>query len=287
MPLLHIAILAIVQGITEFLPISSSGHLVLTWAAFEAASGVAQPPAAQQLALDVAVHVGTLGAVMLYTWRDMWEILKALPKAARGRGSPGLRLLLLIVVGTIPVVIAGFAMKHYLGTNIRSVEVIAWAFIGFGLLLFGVDRACLTVKQLEHVGYGSAVFIGLAQVLALIPGTSRAGITMTAARALGYERVDAARFSMLLSIPTIMAAGALLGLDIIKAGDVRLGLDALVAAAISFVTAFLAILAMMSWLKRASFTPFVIYRILFGVALLLWIYGVFADFLPPAPATAG
>jgi undecaprenyl-diphosphatase len=282
-PLLHIAILAIVQGITEFLPISSSGHLVMTWAAFAEVSGVAQPPASQQLALDVSVHVGTLGAVMLYTWRDIWEMLKALPKAARGRSSPGLKLFLLIVVATIPVVIAGFAMKYYLGTNIRSIEVIAWAFIGFGLLLYGVDRTCLTVKQLDHLGFGGAIFIGLAQALALIPGTSRAGITMTAARALGYERVDSARFSMLLSIPTIMAAGVLLGADILKSGNVQFKLDAVISVGISFVTAFIAIIAMMSWLRRATFTPFVIYRVLFGIVLLLWVYGVFGDVVPPPP----
>ena len=123
------------------------------------------------------------------------------------------------------------------------------------------------------MSYAAALFIGLSQVLALIPGTSRSGITMTAARLLGYERSEAARFSMLLAIPAILAAGSLTGFDLYKAGDAQLTLDAAIAAGLAFVSALLAIIAMMSWLRRASFLPFVIYRILLGGGLLYWIYG--------------
>ena len=279
MTLLQLVVLAIVQGVTEFLPVSSSGHLILTWAAFEQA-GHTLPPANAQLAIDVAVHVGTLGAVMAYMWREIGQILLGLWRGLRGKSDPGQKLLGLVIVATIPVIAAGFLMKEYFGGNIRSVEVTAWAFIGFGLLLFAADKMSLTVRQMDHMGFGAAAYIGLAQVLALIPGTSRAGITMTAARSLGYERRDAARFSMLLAIPAIAGAGALLGHDVYKAGDVRLGQDAILAAAIAFVTAFVAIALMMAWLKRASFTPFVIYRVLFGIFLLLWVYGAFSGWLP-------
>ncbi|MDH3235338.1 MAG: undecaprenyl-diphosphate phosphatase [Alphaproteobacteria bacterium] len=280
MPLLHIAVVAIVQGLTEFLPISSSGHLILAWQVLEHGTGRPVPPEAQQLVMDIAVHVGTLGAVTAYLWREVWLILRGLGLAVRGRPSPGLRLLGLLVLATIPVIIAGFLLDQFVGTALRSVEVIAWAFIGFGLLLYVVDRVSLTVKRMEHIGLGSALFVGLAQALALIPGTSRAGITMTAARALGYERVDAARFSMLLSIPTIIAAGALAGYKIYKTDNISLGFDALLGGVLAFVVALLAILAMMSWLRRASFTPFVIYRVIFGVFLLAVVYGVFKDALP-------
>ena len=273
MPLFHILVLAVIQGITEFLPISSSAHLILV----PAVTGWPD----QGLALDIAVHVGTLGAVAVYLWRDVGMILAGLYQATRRRSSPGIRLLGLLIVATIPVVVAGFLVKEYVGTGLRSVQVIAWASIGFGLLLYVIDRISLTVNRMEHIGIGSAIIIGLSQVLALIPGTSRSGITITAARLLGYERRDAARFSMLMSIPVIFAAGLLLGYDIYKAGDVRLGLDALIGGAIAFVAALIAIAAMMSWLRKASFTPFVIYRILLGIALLAWVYGFMDGILPP------
>ena len=272
MPLLHILVLAVVQGITEFLPISSSAHLILVPAV------TCWPD--QGLALDIAVHVGTLGAVAVYLWRDVGTIFAGLIQATRRRSSPGLRLLGLLIVATIPVLIAGFLVKEYVGTGLRSVQVIAWASIGFGLLLYVADSISLTVKRMEHIGFGAALTIGLAQVLALIPGTSRSGITMTAARLLGYERLDAARFSMLMSIPVILAAGTLVGYDIYQAGNVQLGFDALVGAAIAFVSALIAIAAMMSWLRRASFTPFVIYRVILGLVLLAWVYGWMEGFLP-------
>lgn len=280
MPLLHIAVVAIVQGLTEFLPISSSGHLILAWQVLERGTGQPVPPESQQLVMDIAVHVGTLGAVSAYLWREIWLILSGIGLAVRGRPSPGLRLLGLLIVATIPVIIAGFLLDMFVGTALRSAEVIGWAFIAFGLLLYLVDKISLTVKRMEHVGLGSALFVGFAQALALIPGTSRAGITMTAARMLGYERVDAARFSMLLSIPTIIAAGALAAYKIYKTENVSLGLDAALGAVLAFVVALLAILAMMSWLKRASFTPFVVYRVIFGVFLLAVVYGLLKDQLP-------
>lgn len=264
MPIEQLIILALVQGITEFLPISSSAHLILV----PQLTGAAD----QGPLIDVAVHVGTLGAVMLYLWRDVLQMLVGLGMALRGRPDAGFRLAMQLVLGTLPLVAAGYAASRYLGTELRSIQVIAWATLGFGILLWAVDRAGMTVRRIEHMGYGGAFFIGLSQVLALIPGTSRSGITMTAARLLGYERSEAARFSMLLAIPAILAAGTLAGIDLYKSGDTRLTADALIAGGLSLVTALLAIVAMMGWLKRASFLPFVIYRILLGCGLLAWLY---------------
>jgi undecaprenyl-diphosphatase len=140
------------------------------------------------------------------------------------------------------------------------------------LLLWIADRTGMTVRRIEHMRGGGAIAIGIAQVLALIPGTSRAGITMTAARMLGYERTEASRFAMLLSIPVILAAGSWDGYAIWKNGDAQLGFDAILAAIIAFGTAYASVAFLMAWLKRATFTPFVLYRLVVGGALLYAIY---------------
>lgn len=265
MALYHILILALVQGITEFLPISSSGHLVLT-------SQVLGWPD-QGLIIDIAVHVGTLLAVLLYFWRDVWTMIVGVARLATGRGGPGARLALFITVATLPVIAAGYFGKDYVSTALRSAEVIAWTTLGFGVLLWIADRVGMTIRTIDHLGWGSVLFIGAAQILALVPGTSRSGITMTAARLIGMERPEAARFSMLLSIPTILGAGVLSGYDLYRSGDVALGFDALIAAILSFATAMVAIWALMLWLRKAGFTPFVLYRIVLGAGLLYWVYG--------------
>jgi undecaprenyl-diphosphatase len=271
LPLLHITILALVQGITEFLPISSSGHLVLVWEAFDRLGlQIAEQVPSDRLILDIAVHVGTLFAVCLYFWREVAEMALGLAKLAIGRWTPGARLALYVIASTVPLVIAGFLLKDTISEVLRDVRIIAWTTIGFGILLFVGDRVGMTLRRIEHMTLGSAVAIGLAQVLALVPGTSRSGITMTAARFLGFERQEAARFSLLMAIPAIIGAGTLAGLDVYRAGDLSLGIDAVIAAVISFFFALVAIAVMIRWLRRASFTPFVVYRLLLGGALLIW-----------------
>jgi len=179
----------------------------------------------------------------------------------------------LLVVASLPVVGAGYLVNAYAGDALRSLAVIAWATLIFGILLFLADRMGMTVRRIEHLKLGDAVIVGLAQALALIPGTSRSGITVTAARMLGLERTDAARFSMLLSIPAILGAGTLKGLELYQAGDADLTGAALLAAGLAFITALVAISLMMAWLKRASFTPFVLYRLALGGFLLAVAYG--------------
>lgn len=260
----HILILAIVQGLTEFLPISSSGHLVIT--------GKLLGWPDQGLTIDVAIHVGSLLAVMLYFWRDVGRMAVGVGRIATGRGGPPAQLVVNLVIATLPIVVVGFLAKDYVAHALRNVELIAWASIGFGILLWLADWIGMTIRRMEHIGWASALAIGFMQILALIPGASRAGVTMTAGRAMGMERSEAARFSMLLSIPTILGAGALAGWDVYKAGDVRLGLDMAIAAGLSFVSAFLSIVLIMAWLKRAGFGPFVLYRIALGGFLLWWVY---------------
>jgi undecaprenyl-diphosphatase len=263
--LFHIVVLAVIQGITEFLPISSSGHLAL-------APQIAGWPD-QGLMMDVAVHVGTLGAVVAYLWRDLWGILCDLPWLAAGRVEPGAWLLFYLFIASLPVAAAGYALNQYGVEILRSATVIGWSFLGFGVLLYLSDRLGLRVRRLEHMSVVNALYIGVAQAFALIPGASRAGTTITMARMLGYERREAARFSMLLAIPAILGAGLLQGAELVRSGDTALQMDALMAAGLAFVTALFAIAAMMGWLRRASFTPFVVYRVIAGIAILIWAYG--------------
>ncbi|OKH87760.1 undecaprenyl-diphosphate phosphatase [Thalassospira sp. TSL5-1] len=266
MTLQHIILLAVVQGITEFLPISSSGHLVLT----PAITGAAD----QGLLLDVSVHVGTLLAVLIYFWRDVLAMIIGFFRLFTGRMTPGARMALHIIVATIPVVAVGFYLKESgIEEQMRSVEIIAWTTLVFGIILWVADKVGMTINRIEHMGWASSIVIGLAQVIALIPGVSRSGITMTAARFMSYERSDAAQFSMLMSIPVILGAGLLAGLDLHKAGNMQLNREVMMAIGFSFITALITIAVLMSWLKRASFTPFAIYRIILGAALLVWVYG--------------
>ena len=269
MTVLQLLILAGVQGVTEFLPISSSGHLILV--------PIFAGWADQGLTLDVAVHVGTLGAVMVYLWRDMGAMLAGLWMMLHGRRHPGTRLFWLAVLATVPLIGGGYALNEYshmVGENwLRGIELIGWTTLGFGILLYMADKIGMTVRRVEHLRISDAVLIGLAQILALVPGTSRSGITMTAARFLGMERSDAARFSMILSIPAIIGAGTLKGWDLYQSGDAALTSAAFLAAGLSFIAALITITVLMAWLKRASFTPFVIYRIALGGFLLAVAHG--------------
>jgi undecaprenyl-diphosphatase len=267
LPLLHLFVLSLVQGLTEFLPISSSGHLVLTWKVLGS-----QAPERDQLIVDIAVHVGTLAAVCGYFRRDIADMVAGLVAGLAGRPTAGTRLALFVGLASLPVIAAGFLLKDVVDDLLRNTQVIAWATLGFGVLLYVADKAGPRTRALSAMRWADALIVGLMQVLALIPGTSRSGITMTAGRLLGYDRREAARFSMLLAIPAIAGAGTLAGLDVYQSGDLALGLDALIAAAMAFAAAWAAIALLMRWLAVASFTPFVVYRIALGGLLLLLIY---------------
>ena len=266
MDFIHLAVLALVQGVTEFLPVSSSGHLILVPLFMNVPD--------QGILLDVAVHIGTLGAVLIYLWRDVFAMVGGLGRMLKGRRDPGARLAGLLVVGTLPVVIAGFALNHYLPEGIRGLKVIGWTTLGFGVLLLIADKAGMTLRRIEHLRMGDVLIIGLVQTLALIPGTSRSGICMTAGRMMGMERRDVARFSMLLGIPAIAAAGVRKGWELYKAGNAQLTADAFLAAGMSFAAALVAIAVMMAWLRRASFTVFGVYRLFLGGFLLAVAYGL-------------
>ncbi|MGB3553412.1 MAG: undecaprenyl-diphosphate phosphatase [Jannaschia sp.] len=265
MALWHLFLVAAVQGITEFLPISSSGHLIL----LPALTGLDD----QGAFLDVAVHVGTLGAVILYFREDVGAALRGTVGLLRRDWGPEERLAAGLAVATIPVIVAGLLLKLTIGTDIlRSVALIGWTTLGFGLLLWWFDRRGEHTKVVSDWTVGQAFKLGLWQAIALIPGTSRSGICITGARAMGYGREDAARIAMLMSIPTIAASGLLLGLEVMGEANSALARDGAIAALFAFAAAFAALHLMMRLLRSVSFTPYVLYRIALGTGLLIWAY---------------
>lgn len=266
MTLFHIFLVAVVQGITEFLPISSSGHLIL----LPGITGMQD----QGQVIDVAVHVGTLFAVILYFWTDVREALIGLPRLLTGRADTrGARLAFLLIIATIPAVLFGLALKLTgLNDALRDITVIGWTMLLFGLLLYWADQRGATAKTDADWQLGDAVRMGLWQALALIPGTSRSGITITAARMLGYNRHDGAKIAMLMSIPVIIASGALLMAEVVATANAQAARDGAIAAAFAFVAALLALSLMMQLLRSVSFTPYVIYRVVLGLVLLWMAY---------------
>lgn len=266
MSLLYLLLVAAIQGITEFLPISSSGHLAL----MHTVSGHAD----EGLAIDIAAHVGSLFAVILYFRAEVLLATKGFGRLLKGKiDTQGAFLALCLCAATVPVIIAGAALKLAgLEDMLRSIAVIGWATLGFGILLYWADQTGAADRTSDRWTIKDAVLMGLAQMLALIPGTSRSGITITAARRLGYAREDAARLSMLMSIPTIIASGLVLSVDVVGQAHWGIARDALIASVFSFFAAMLALTLMMRLLKSVSFTPYVMYRIVLGVILLVYAY---------------
>lgn len=271
MPLFHIIILAIVQGLSEFLPISSSGHLILTHHLL----GNAGNMWGEALTMDIAVHVGTLIAIIIYCWKDLMAMLKGCIRVATGkaRDKNEIRLVGFLIVGSIPVLALGFTFHMMEPGWARSLPVAAWSLIIFGILLGIADKFMPTVRTVETMTLKDAVLIGLAQMLALIPGTSRSGITMTAARGLGFSRVEAARFSFLLAVISVSGAGAVGILEFLEKPSAELLTEMAIGAAVSCLAALAAMHFLMKWLVNNSFMPFVVYRVLLGIVLLVMIYG--------------
>ncbi|SEP98194.1 undecaprenyl-diphosphate phosphatase [Thalassovita taeanensis] len=264
MPLLHLLIIAVIQGITEFLPISSSGHLIL----LPNLSGMQD----QGQVVDVAAHVGTLAAVVAFFWADVRLGLAGVPRMVSGRiDTPGSKLAFLLAVATVPVVIVGLVLNLTgLDEAMRGIAVIGWTMLIFGIVLYFADQRGPVTKTDQDWSLKDAIIMGLWQAVALIPGTSRSGITITAARGLGYARHDAAKISMLMSIPTILASGLLLGAEVAATANAAAARDGAIVAVLSFLSALLALSLMMRLLRSVSFTPYVIYRVILGL-ILLWI----------------
>lgn len=262
MPLFHLILVAVIQGLTEFLPVSSSGHLIL----IPHVTGLQD----QGQTIDVAVHVGTLVAVILYFHKDMAQVLSGLSRLMLGRvDTAGARLALHLLVASVPVIAFGLILKLTgLSDMLRSIAVIGWAMLIFGILLYYADQAGAEDRTDRDWNLQDAMVMGVWQAIALIPGTSRSGISITGARFLGYARYDAAKLSMLMSVPTIIASGVFLAGEAAYLSDLSVLRDGAIAAGFAFIAALLALTLMMRLLRSVSFTPYVIYRVALGVVLL-------------------
>jgi undecaprenyl-diphosphatase len=258
--ILQIIVLALVQGLTEFLPISSSAHLILV-------PYLTDWPD-QGLAFDVAVHVGTLTAVVIYFRKEISKMFFAWLASLKGRHSEDSRLAWGVLIGTIPVGLAGLLFKDVISEHLRTPLVIAVTTIIFGFLLWYADWSGKRSRDEHSLSWKDIIVIGCAQAIALIPGTSRSGITITAGLMLGLTAPAAARFSFLLSIPVIVLAGGVETLDYLEFASIDDKNDLVVGALISAVSAYLCIHYFLMLLERVGMTPFVIYRLVLGIVLL-------------------
>ena len=250
-------LLALVQGITEFLPISSSAHLILPSAL------LGWPD--QGIVFDVAVHLGSLLAVLFYFRAELADLGRGSVRAlGSGKMNEQAWLVLYLGVATLPVVVAGALLKDWVAGELRAVPVIAASTIGFGLLLGLADRR----EGAARIRLSTALWVGAAQVLAIIPGTSRSGITMTAGRFCGLGREESARFSFLLAIPAILGASLLASLEVIR-GRIPVEIPTLLlGVTVSALTAYATIRIFLGLVQRVGFMPFVIYRCALGAVLL-------------------
>ncbi|MBI2717928.1 MAG: undecaprenyl-diphosphate phosphatase [Rhizobiales bacterium] len=264
MTLAQIIVLALIQGTTEFLPISSSGHLILV--------PVLTGWKDQGVVTDMVTNLGTLFALIVYFWRDVVAMLRGLVDAVRGERTRDSRLVVNVVIGTLPILAVGALMKYtQLDEHIRSATLVAVNAIGFGVLLYVADFYGLWQRTVADMNWKTSLIIGSAQALSLSPGTSRSGITMTAARGLGFVRPEAARFSFLLSMPANGAASIFIIGDALKSGQ-RISGDVILTGVLTFFIALGTITVLMRLVRHMSFLPFSVYRVVLGFVLLGLIY---------------
>ncbi|MGH1472292.1 MAG: undecaprenyl-diphosphate phosphatase [Cellvibrionaceae bacterium] len=264
MDYLQLIVLAVIQGITEFLPISSSAHLILP------KEVLGWPD--QGLAFDVAVHVGSLAAVLIYFWRDIWQVAEGWTSSLVTRKqTDSSRLGWYIIWATIPAGLCGFVFNDFIEENFRTTVVIMITTVVFGLFLAWADKQGSKVFELSDMTLRIALIIGLSQALALIPGTSRSGITISMALALGMQRESAARFSFLLSIPLIAAGGGLKSLELLDATDTNWN-DIIIGTVLSGMSAYLCISLFLGFINRIGMMPFVVYRLCLGAVLAMLLF---------------
>jgi undecaprenyl-diphosphatase len=259
--------LGILQGVTEFLPVSSSGHLVLA----EYFLGLKDTP----IAFDVTLHLGTLTSVFLYFWQDWLGMAKSLVPGKTSRKGDR-RLLFLVLLGTVPGAFLGYFLEGAASTVFRSPWLVVSTLSGVALLLWLAERLASHTRNFKEFGWKDAIGVGTAQALAIVPGVSRSGITMTIALFLGFERMAAARFSFLLSAPIIAGAGLYEGLKLWQDGFGTLGMDFLWGFIAASISGYLVIAFLMRYLARHTFYPFVYYRLILAliVAVVLKIGGL-------------
>ncbi|RBY97500.1 undecaprenyl-diphosphatase [Blastococcus sp. TF02-8] len=271
---LEAVVLGIVQGLTEFLPVSSSAHLRVVGEAF----GWDDPGAA----FTAITQIGTEAAVLLYFRHDIWRIITAWVASLGGRrtGDPDARMGWLIIIGSLPIVVLGLLFQDDIETTFRDLRIVATALIVFSLILFAADRIGAKRRELDQLTVPHGIGYGLAQAMALIPGVSRSGGTITAGLFLGYSRAAAARYSFLLAVPAVLGSGFFqtaeaLGGDVAGPG-ISWG-PTILATVLAFGVGLSVIAWLLRYLDRGSFTPFVVYRILLGLLILGLVFGGVLD----------
>ena len=273
---------SVVQGITEFLPVSSSGHLVLIWSVAAWMGVDTSFSNAEMLTLNVALHVGTLFAVILYFRRLVWAAALGGVDMLRWRDTDNRRLFVFLVIASFPLMVAGLLVAMFVPDLwLLNPLVVAGATLVFGLLLLFADIGFDSRRTADDISLLDALVFGLMQCLALIPGTSRSGITLTAGRMLSINRTDAARLSMLLSIPAIAAAGGFEGLQLAAAGDWAFNRLALIGAVLAFCSAMATIWLFMRFIRASDLLPFVIYRVVLGLAIFAFVLVIGVSATPP------
>jgi len=259
-PNIDILIMAIIRGAAEVLPIDFAAHnLLVSWLICWPVRGNL---------LGASADGGILVALLIYFWRDMGHMLRAVIRILRGKRDPGGRLILQILLGSLPAFAIVFVLREVLAVAIAQPIYVAVLLVAFAVVLYVADQVGLTVRRLDQMKTGQAVVVGLLQGLAALPGVSRVGIAVTVGRILGYEREDAARFALLLTIPWMAVSGlyrVYVGLAAREALDSE---AALLTAAGAGITAFIAAAFLMYWLRRGGFTLFAVYRVLLGGALI-------------------
>ena len=249
---IEILILSAIQGISEFLPISSSAHLIIVSSLYDLK--------ASSLLLDISLHLGSLLAIIFFFRKDLFNL------------KNNQKLLMLIVIGSIPLIIFGYILHSteliYL---LRNIKIIAWSTLIFGVILYFADQRKIDQKISTNLSKRAIIFIGLFQILALIPGVSRAGITMTAARFLNFNRVDSGKISFLLSIPAL-AGASFLGLKDIQNETLEINLSVIIAVVLSFLFSYITVKFFLNYLNKFSLNVFVIYRLIIALILLSIIY---------------
>ena len=251
LPSVEILILSVIQGISEFLPVSSAAHLVLISKYYEFVN--------QSLLIDICLHLGSLLAIILYFRNDLFNFMK------------NKNFLIKIFIGTVPIIPVGYILYQTdLINQLRNLEVIGWTSLIFGILLYLSDKTKITKKIDSEFTTKSAIFIGLFQVLALIPGVSRSGVTITSGRLFGFNRFDSAKISFFLSIPTLAAASCIGIYNISKEGSTELNFLAIIAVVFSFIFSYITIAFFLKFIQKFSLNIFIIYRI----ALSLFILGI-------------
>jgi undecaprenyl-diphosphatase len=262
LPLFHIVVIALVQGITEFLPVSASGEMAPLLAGWPG----------QGPGIGLATDIGAVFAAVAYFWRDCARITIGFGRLIAGRLDSNARLARSVLLAALPALAIGCVLPYALGDGIGSIRLTAWMMIGFALVLYAADRFGGRLRQLDQLTAGQALVIGIAQSLAFLPGTGRAGIALAAARLQGVERREAVRLSVLLSIPASLAAGLVQGAGAWRSATLEPLADLALIAGLSALAGFLAIAFLMRWVGGRSLTVFVAYRLLFGAVLLYLIY---------------